>query len=1430
MHHLDHATTDGERATNEDQTTGRDTVPLADLPGSIASRLEVARKDLLDLGLRNPLLNYRLLRARGVEVVDELPSEVFRLLVREGKQMSFLPAPDGQESDALAQPEVDDAGHSAARHVDLRLQTAESPGRLQSRLLATYYAARTSIEEQGVNTLFLALGMLHWYDAKDPKTVRKAPLLLVPVELERSNARARFHIRFNGDEIGPNLSLQEKLKWEFCIAMPPMADVEDLNIGNYFDAVESAIESQPNWSVRRDAVALGFFSFAKLLMFKDLDPATWPEGNRPDDHPLLQSLLGDGFRDPVPSYTEDDNLDRRPEPAQLHPVMDADSSQTLAILDVQGGRNLVIQGPPGTGKSQTITNLIAEGIAAGKTVLFVAEKLAALEVVKRRLDKIGLGDACLELHSHNTQKRALLQEIQRTLDLGRPRNSEGAGDRERLGEARDRLNDYCEAVNAPIGVSGVTVSQALGMVVRLKQQCPPESLVRLEIPDMFSWDAARYRRNESKVEELEARLRPCGVPATHPFRGSARTTFLPTEEDRLRTLLTAAGDATSALQEAGDRLARILQFDPPRNRAAITPMLPAAWQFWRRLFGKDKAARTEVQSAIAAQWDHITALVDFLELDEREQFGDDIPLADRPFDEQQSVLEEWRPQVPSLAALADFRQIADECHAQGLDSVTAVARTWDRAAADLVTTFRYSWFAGLVERAYRERRPLAAFNSESHEHALTQFRKLDGLLPAYNSALLAQSHWQRLPHHNGNGQLAVLKREFEKKTRHLPIRQLMVRAGRPIQAIKPVFMMSPLSIANYLPPNSVDFDLVVFDEASQVRPVDAFGALVRGKQAVVVGDSRQLPPTSFFDSLTRGDDEPDEEESVTSDIESVLGLFSAQLAPQRMLRWHYRSRHESLIAVSNHAFYNDRLVVFPSPDAGRRDVGLRFHHLPESAYDRGRTRTNPIEARAVARAVIEHAHTRPDKSLGVAAFSVAQMQAIQDELEILRREDPDAESFFTEAHPHERFFVKNLETVQGDERDVILISIGYGRTADGYLAMSFGPLNGDGGERRLNVLITRARERCEVFTNLTGDDIVVNGRGRGLYALKMFLHYAQNGHLDVPTEDDLEADSPFEEAVEHELLVRGYTVRRQVGSAGFRIDLAVLDPDRPGRYLLGIECDGATYHSARSARDRDRLRQQVLENLGWRIHRIWSTNWYRQPEAEMRRLEAAIEEAREAGERPLDEAPVGPASTEPRLQRDDTLPIAPEQPAAEPYRMARLEFTLPNNLELHRVDSFVLANLVQRVVDIESPVHRSEVAHRIAQGAGVQRVGNRIDAAVQTAIRRAVARREIQQRDDFLWSAAMTDAPVRDRSALPAASRKLQFVAPEEVDAAIRRVLLDSYGMPPEEVPAAVCRLFGFARVSEDMKDAIEDRLKICLAQGVVALQGDYLTASTTPV
>jgi very-short-patch-repair endonuclease len=556
----------------------------------------------------------------------------------------------------------------------------------------------------------------------------------------------------------------------------------------------------------------------------------------------------------------------------------------------------------------------------------------------------------------------------------------------------------------------------------------------------------------------------------------------------------------------------------------------------------------------------------------------------------------------------------------------------------------------------------------------------------------------------------------------------------------------------------------------------------------------------------------DEEDNTTSDIESVLAMFRARGTQERYLSWHYRSRHESLIAVSNVEFYDRKLVVFPSPGTNLHATGLKFHYLPDAFYDRGRTRTNCEEARAAAKAVMAHAANKPNLSLGVVAFSMAQRDLIQVEVELLRRENPALEEFFTQQHPTEPFFIKNLENVQGDERDVILISIGYGRNESGRVARDFGPLNRDGGERRLNVLITRAKLGMEVFSNFRADELELDASARhGVRALKHFLKYAETGDLDIPRETGREADSPFELEVMLALRERGYQLEPQVGTAGYFIDIGVKDPEYPGRYVLAIECDGASYHSARSARDRDRLRQGVLETLGWRFHRIWSTDWFRNPGKETERAVAAIEAARKAAAMCQPVAVSAPEVAQPTMARaTQETPRSVYQ--VEPYCKAPLPSLLGSNQALHMVAPASLAHQIKAVVDVEAPVHESNVTRRLMESYGLNRAGNRIAANVSEAIKAGVRAGLFFYASGFVYADKQREARIRSREALEPTERKIELVAPEEIDAALLEVVRLGFSMGSAVTISGALEMLGFGRATNRMKEVMDVRLDKLLA------------------
>ncbi len=560
------------------------------MPELLHQRLDQARQDLLDLSLRNTLLNYQSLRTRGAEMTGAVPAEIFRLLVTEGRSLAPRPAPPPPPPPApppqigrgetvpdspvgTASPEEEEetseregAPSPAPRGRDGEGATPYSPTQLQARLLNTYYTARTFLEEQGVNILYVALGLLEWSETEPAETVRRAPLILVPVEISRSDVRSQFRLRYTGEEIGENLSLRMKLEQDFGIELPEIPELadEEVAVEAYFRAVGAAVAGRTGWRVDGSAVVLGFFSFSKLLMYRDLDPRSWPEEAQPASHPILQALLADSFHEAPAVIGEEDNLDRRVDPGALHPVVDADSSQTLAILDVLHGRNLVVQGPPGTGKSQTITNLIAEAVAADRTVLFVAEKMAALEVVKRNLDKIGLGFFALELHSHKTNKREVLEELRHTLALGSPVLPQADADLAAWQSIRDRLNAYCDAVNDEVGTSGVRPHDAFGHRLRLDARLDPLAPPPLRIEGMAEWSAADFRRREALASELQGLIATIGPLREHPFFGSRVLAF----RSDVAPLSRAASGALAGARAAASRLAGLLGLTEPPDLAA----------------------------------------------------------------------------------------------------------------------------------------------------------------------------------------------------------------------------------------------------------------------------------------------------------------------------------------------------------------------------------------------------------------------------------------------------------------------------------------------------------------------------------------------------------------------------------------------------------------------------------------------------------------------------------------------------------------------------------------------------------------------------------------------------------------------------------------------------------------------------------------------
>ncbi len=575
--------------------------------------------------------------------------------------------------------------------------------------------------------------------------------------------------------------------------------------------------------------------------------------------------------------------------------------------------------------------------------------------------------------------------------------------------------------------------------------------------------------------------------------------------------------------------------------------------------------------------------------------------------------------APSMKEWIEVSALARSCRENGLGEIIDLGRRGALPPADLAGAYEKRAFKAWLDQAYHDDPVLKGFNGDEHARAVALFRRLDErqmeIAQRRLRNLLNVRREQALrPQGPISEELASLRHETAKKKRFKQIRQLFRECPGIIQALKPCLLMSPISVSQYLDPEALGFDLVIFDEASQVRPEDAIGSIMRAKQVIVVGDGKQLPPTDFFREVT------DEEEDVP-DLESILDECSSAM-PQHMLLWHYRSRHESLIAFSNRRFYGGRLFTFPSSGREEGEWGVSFTRVQDGIYDRSGTRTNVVEARKVAELVFDHFSATPERSLGVIAFSEAQQMAIIDQLDTLRRQRPEFERFFAEGDAQE-FFVKNLENVQGDERDVMIFSVGYGRDAQGRMHQNFGPLNKAGGERRLNVAITRARMHVKLVASILPED--VEGTTPGAEALREYMAYAMGqGAAARQAVSEEEGDHLLKE-VRAWLESRGLVVVERVGRSLARIDLAVADRNRPGNYVLGIIADGPSYARAGNARDRERLRQEVLTGLGWSLHRVWSQEWIRDRDREGERILEALDRARAvAAERALREQGSGP--------------------------------------------------------------------------------------------------------------------------------------------------------------------------------------------------------------
>lgn len=770
---------------------------------------------------------------------------------------------------------------------------------------------------------------------------------------------------------------------------------------------------------------------------------------------------------------------------------------------------------------------------------------------------------------------------------------------------------------------------------------------------------------------------------------------------------------------------------------------------------------------------------------------------------------------PKIREWCSWQKVRQQSVILGLAPVVEKLESAEGSAVDVPGLFERSFRRGLLFAIIEKEGVLREFFGNEHNERIERFRALDEQLAKLSRDLIRSRLALGIPKDDpGSGipreEIGLLRRELGKRMRHIPVRQLISKIPTLLPRLKPCVLMSPLSVAQYLQASHEVFDVVIFDEASQIPVWDAIGAIARGRQLIIVGDPKQLPPTNFFS--TNADDEDDLTPEEHKDLESILDELMTHGLRHKRLKWHYRSRHEGLITFSNRQYYENDLLTFPSPEM--EHGGVRFRHLPDARYDKGKSRTNRGEAEALVKELVCRLRNPllPRRSYGVVTFSQAQQALVENLLDEERRNFPEIEHHFGDDPPveGEPVFVKNLENVQGDERDVILFSICYGLDEAGKLSMNFGPLNRDGGERRLNVAVTRAKHEVLVFSGLRGDQIdLTRTRARGVRDLKHFLEYAERGPRALiaatSSPSQAEADSEFERMVADRIRAAGYEVHHQVGCSGYRVDLGIVDSAAPGRYLLGVECDGATYHRAATARDRDKLRQAVLEDLGWTLHRIWSTDWWHNADSEMEKLLAAISSAVEARQHQYEEDQTKPDSLSVSREPDTPKDLDPTASGYETTDFSPFLDRISADCFYSSEYEPTLRELVAHVVETEGPILDAQLVNRIARAHGLQRSGRVINERVMEIAKRHFHIKPDRVGGNFVWRDrnAPLEFTAYRTSSTEQNARVVDQIPFEEIRAAIP-------SKPVEDLPLEIARVLGIRRLTAIGRTRIQAVIDAC--------------------
>lgn len=1201
---------------------------------------DIWERKLLDFSLRNSLLNLNL-RRRAIQFISFDVDKVEDAL-QEGKEFCLEARPNIdnitiKREERLVRSKLykslyeligDDINHQ-------RLHTYQNENETKDILKNIYRAARNAIEEMGANSLFLTIGTLRWFETPQSETPRYAPLLLLPVEMIYK--RGKYYIRMREETIFMNITLLEFLRQNYEIEIPQLNDLPQdesgVDVSLIFALIRKAVEEQRRWDIEEECI-LGVFSFSKFLMWNDIHS----HRDKLQQNDIIKSLVEKHLTWTPEQITSDlKNIDEQASPTELALPMPIDSSQLAAVIEGGKGHSFILYGPPGTGKSQTITNLIANTLYQGKRVLFVAEKMAALSVVEKRLEQIGLDPFCLELHSNKATKRHVLQQLDKALKVTHIVSPAAFTQKaEKIFERRKELIAYVNALHHKDEADGLSLYECIQRYEAINAQLIEGFEYTSDLDAFLAKDGVEGLE-DLLGERFDAIIKTVGNPATHPLKGLRVERSMLTQQNDLVISFQKSIDWLSKGQENYEELSKLdeLREEILRNNTAEIFHLNAEelYQSWRnvnakwflpRYFAKRQflqALRQYNKFISEAEVANLTAQLSAYQKKHSEverirqilekNFG--ITLEENKMPEEniladcQVKLKSWSGHTTNMREWVHWSEYSGEMKANGLSCFIKAVESGDYSLDTIRPSFFKTLFRHKVETKIKQSDALAVFEGLIFDEKINSYKRMTEEFRELTKKELYARLANRIPRVTDNidnsSEIGFLNRNISSGGRGTSLRDLFENLPTLFPRLCPCMLMSPMSVAQYLSIDKNQFDLVIFDEASQMPTSEAIGAIARGKALIVVGDPKQMPPTSFFSSTNVNEDEV-----CIDDMESILEDCRTLEIPSLQLSWHYRSRHESLIAFSNSEYYNSSLITFPSADDQLSKVKL----IPiQGHYEKGGSRCNKDEANAIIQDIKRRLIDKNlrKKSIGVISFNSAQQGLIEDMLQNLLDSNKDLHDI-AEAM-HEPIFVKNLENVQGDERDVILFSIGYGPNKEGKISMNFGPLNNAGGERRLNVAVSRAREEMYIYSSLKATDIDLRrSKAKGVEGLKHFLEYAETQSLPISLKSDFSYQKNLvANQIASAMKNLGYITKQNVGRSKFKIDIAIADADNPNIYRLGILLDGERYRDTHTTRDREVVQPSVLKALNWKTMRIWSVDWYNNPKKVLNNIEEQLNKA-----------------------------------------------------------------------------------------------------------------------------------------------------------------------------------------------------------------------------